>query len=62
MTKMYYNDEIDCMCIVENGKIYKYLGDDTVSHLKRILPVNEWYEATNPPKKKYGFVFIGKWK
>lgn len=62
LTKMYYHEKYDVMVIVENGKIYKYIGEHCSPLMKIVFPLNEWYEAKMLPKVKDGFILIGTWK
>lgn len=58
---LYYDTELDILCIVEGDKIYKYIGDlatveDLIIIHVRGCPIGVWYEAKNKPNMKDGWV------
>lgn len=60
--RLYYCDEFDIFCIVEDGKIWKFLGDFCPDDMmiETAVAYNEWYEAwVHPEHSLANFELIG---
>ena len=58
--KIYYSDMVDIMCIVDDDKIYKYIGKDSYwePFLAKMYDILTWYEAEVHPEKYSDFELI----
>ena len=59
--KLYYCEKYDILCIVENGKVYKYIGElqdlDNIISFKFLgFPINEWYKSDNYPNRFFKLI------